>query len=101
VKLPGWRKRASRRETWRPVLEAEVKRWSALPWEHLLSKLGGNEAYQLDFEGKHYNVEVTILENTKEYVHVLIDVDDGSLPTSFRPLSESFIRRKEPALAGG
>jgi len=50
---------------------------------------------------KQYNVEVTILENTKEYVHVLIDVDDGSLPTSFRPLSESIIRRKEPALAGG
>jgi hypothetical protein len=101
VKLPGWRKRASRRETWCPVLEARLSDGQRLPGEDLLSKVAGNEAYQLDFEGKQYNVEVTILENTKEYVHVLIDVDDGSLPTSFHPLSESFIRRKEPAFAGG
>jgi hypothetical protein len=28
-------------------------------------------------------------------VHVCVDVDDGSLPASFRPLSESFIREKQ------
>jgi hypothetical protein len=28
-------------------------------------------------------------------VHVGVDVDDGSVPASFRPLSDSFIREKQ------
>lgn len=56
--------------------------------------MGDAEAYQVDFDGKKYTVEVQLLENTDKYVHVGVDVDDGSLPVSFRPLSESFIREK-------
>ena len=41
-----------------------------------------------------YQVEVEILENTEKYVHVLVAVDDGTLPAAMLPLSASFIREK-------
>ena len=84
----------NRREQWRPVLDAEVKTWSAKSFEQLIAELRDVEAYQVEVEGKKYTVEVQLLENTDKYVHVCVDVDDGSIPASFRPLSESFIRDK-------
>jgi hypothetical protein len=83
-----------RREQWRPVLEAEVKKWSAKPWAELVTELANAQAYEIEFEGKAYQVEVQLLENTDRYVHVAVSVDDGSVPASFRPVSESFIRDK-------
>jgi len=83
-----------RRELWRPVLEAEVKRWSAKSCEELVAKLVEVQAYEVEVDGKKYTIEVQLLENTDKYVHVGIDVDDGSLPASFRPLSSSFVRQK-------
>ena len=84
----------NRREQWRPVLDAEVKTWSAKSCEQLIAELRDVEAYQVVVEGKKYTVEVQLLENTDKYVHVCVDVDDGSIHASFRPLSESFIRDK-------
>ncbi len=83
-----------RREQWRPVLDAELKRWSAKSCEQLLAELREVQAYETEFESRKYQVEVEILENTEKYVHVMVAVDDGSLPASIRPLSESFIREK-------
>ncbi len=71
-----------------------MKRWSAKSVEQLISELKDAQAYQVMFESKEYNVEVQLLENTDAYVHVCVDVDDGTLPASFRPLSDSFIREK-------
>jgi hypothetical protein len=83
-----------RREQWQPVLDAEVKKWSAKSCAELVAELPDVESYQVDFEGKRYTVEVQLLENTEKYVHVGVGVDDGSIPASFRPLSSSFIREK-------
>jgi hypothetical protein len=83
-----------RRERWRPVLDAEVKKWSAKSWSELLAQLSDEQAYETECEGKTYQVEVQLLENTDRYVHVSVSVDDGSVPASFRPLSSSFIREK-------
>jgi hypothetical protein len=83
-----------RREQWRPVLDAELKRWSAKSSEQLLAELGEVKAYEIEFENKKYQVEVEILENTEKYVHVMVAVDDGSLPAAISPLSDSFIREK-------
>ncbi len=94
MKLPGWQKRASRREQWRPVLEAEVKRWSAMSWVEILAEAPGADCYQVEFKGKTIQVEVQVLENTKDYIHIAVAVDDGCIPASFHPLSESFIVRK-------
>jgi hypothetical protein len=84
----------NRREQWRPVLDFEVKKWSAKSWPELVAELPDEHAYELEFEDKTYQVEVRLLENTDTYVHVGVSVDDGSVPASFRPLSSSFIREK-------
>jgi hypothetical protein len=83
-----------RREQWRPVLDAELKRWGAKSSEQLLAELKEGQAYEIGFENKMYQVEVEILENTEKYIHVLVAVDDGSLPAAMLPLSASFIREK-------
>jgi hypothetical protein len=85
----------SRRKEWQPVLDAEVKRWSALSAAQLISELPEGKAYEVEFESRRYQVEVEVLENTPEYVNVAISVDDGSLPASIIPLSDNFIRKKE------
>jgi len=71
-----------------------VQRWSALPCDRLLSELSDVKAYEVEHESKTYQVEVEILENTPTYVHVMVAVDDGSLPASIRPETDSFICRK-------
>jgi hypothetical protein len=81
----------NKREQWRPVLDAELKRWSAKSCEQLLAELVQVQAYESGFENRKYRVEVEILENTEKYVHVMVAVDDGS---SIRPLSASFICEK-------
>ena len=86
----------SRRNEWRKVLDAEMQRWSAKPLDQLLLELRDVQAYEVEQDSKTYQVEVQILENTETYLHVLVAVDDGSLPASFLPLSETFIRQKSP-----
>jgi hypothetical protein len=92
-----------RREQWRPVLDAEVKRWSAKSYEQLTSELTEEQVYEVEFNGKNHQVEVKVVENTEKYLHVVVTVDDGSVPASFRPLSSSFIREKpgRKDIAGG
>lgn len=85
----------SRRKEWQPVLDAEVKRWSALSAAQLVSELTEGKAYEVQFESKSYQVEVELLENTPEYVNVSISVDDGSLPASIFPLGYNIVRKKE------
>jgi hypothetical protein len=58
------------REQWRPVLEAEMKRWSAMSCAQLASQLVDVRTYEVEFESEKYQVEVQILENTDSYVHV-------------------------------
>ena len=86
----------SRREEWQKVLDAEVNRWSAKSCEQLASELHDLQAYEVEFDSKHYQVEVELLENTERYLHVMVAVDDGSLPASLSPLTHSFICNKTP-----
>ena len=84
----------SRRDEWRHILDAEVKRWSELQCDQLIQQLHEVKAYEVEWDSKHYQVEVELLENTDEYIHVMVAVDDGSLPASMLPLTDSFIVRK-------
>ncbi len=84
----------SRREQWRKVLDAEVKRWSAMSFEHLVSRLRDLQAYEVEVDSKKYQVEVELLENTGTFLHVMVAVDDGSLPASISPLTQTFISAK-------
>jgi hypothetical protein len=83
------------REEWRKALDAEVKRWSAMSCSQLVSELHDPQTYEIELDSKKYQVEVQLLENTDQYLHVLVAVDDGGLPASIRPLTHSFIRSKE------
>lgn len=82
------------REQLRKILENEIKLWSAKPWEQLLADLSDSQDYQIHVDSHTYQVEVDLLENTDEYVHVGIGVDDGRLPSSIFPVSDSFILKK-------
>jgi hypothetical protein len=84
----------SRREGWAKVLDAEVQLWSAKSYEQLLSELSDLQAYEVELDSKQYQVEVEILENTDRYIHVMVAVDDGSLPASISPLTHTFLRAK-------
>jgi hypothetical protein len=86
----------NRREEWRKVLDSEVKRWSAMSCEQLISALQDPQAYEVELNAKKYTVEVELLENTGKYINVALSVDDGSLPASISPLTHNFIRQKTP-----
>ena len=84
----------NRRQQWRKVLEAEVQRWSALPYDRLQAQLATPEVYEVVDGAQRYQIEIDVLENTREYVHVMLSLDDGSLPLSLVPVIDSFITNK-------
>ncbi len=86
-----------RRRAWRTVLDAEVRRWSALSCEELLSELRDIQVYEVELDGKPHQVEVQLLANLPKYVEVMIGVDDGSLPASIVPETKIFRREKPSA----
>ena len=87
-----WDKIRARRDSWKPILEAELKKWSAMPYAHIIANLPDkNECYEVEIGAKKYQVEVSLLEDTERYIHVAVSVDDGSNPASFRPVFSSFI----------
>jgi len=87
----------NRRQRWQQVLDTEMQRWSAMPYQELIAALNDNEVYEIERDGEKYQVEVSILENTESYLHVSIAVDDGSLPASIIPASRNFRRDKPPS----
>jgi hypothetical protein len=87
----------NRRENWRKVLQGELIRWSSMSCNDVLAELRTRDVYEVVAESKQYQVEVVLLEDTHEYLHVSIAVDDGSLLASLHPESESFLCRKAQA----
>jgi hypothetical protein len=83
-----------RHEEWQGVLDAQVRRWSAMSCEDLLSKLRGVQAFEIVVNSKTYQVEVELLENTDRFLQVMVAVDDGSMPASISPVTKTFIRNK-------
>jgi len=63
----------------------------------LVSRLHDIQCYEVKIDSKTCQVEVELLENTDTYIHVLVAVDDGTLPASLAPLTETFIREKRPS----
>lgn len=86
----------NQRERWRVVLAQEVARWSALTADELSAQSRSDywDCYVVEMDGQEYQVEVEMLEDTADYVHVVVGVDDGTLPASIRPECESFIRHR-------
>jgi len=84
----------SRRAEWQKVLDIEVAHWSGKSWHQLVKELHELQAYQVEVESKQFQVEVELLEDTKDYVHVIVAVDDGALPMSISPSTHGFIKQK-------
>ena len=84
----------NRRWHWRQVLDAEMRHWSALPYDQLIARLSNADVYEVKHDSRTYQVEIEVLENTENYVHVVLSVDDGSLPASIWPATDSFICTK-------
>jgi hypothetical protein len=84
----------SGREEWHKVLRAELGRWSSMSCSEILAELKTRDVYEVIADSRQYQVEVVLLEDTPEYLHVSVAVDDGSLPASILPESDSFISRK-------
>jgi len=75
----------------RAVGADELARWKARSYADLRAALSDVVAYAREGPGGPYQIEVQLLENRPDYVHVLVDV---CAPHGFvcRPLSQSFIR---------
>ena len=66
-----------------------------MPCAQLLSELQDVRCYEVEVDSKTYQVEVQLLENTEKYLHVVVGVDDGSLPASISPLTDTFLCAKQ------
>jgi hypothetical protein len=86
--------KSKKREEWQTVLRAELDRWRFMTKDQLLAELEDALAYVVFCDNKEYQVEVAILENTDNYVRVAVSVDDGTIPASLHPLSDSFLCMK-------
>jgi hypothetical protein len=51
-----------------------------------------NKKYTID--QKVYQIKIVMLENTENYIHLSIEVDDGGF-SAFLPLSDSFLIYKD------
>ena len=82
------------RRKWQSVADAEVARWSAMSYDQLVGALPETQVYEVEFEGRQHQVEVEIVRRAPDCVHVVISVDDGSLPASLLPCTRTFVRAK-------
>jgi hypothetical protein len=79
-----------KRDDLRLSLEAEVEKWSAKSYEALRSEL--KDGYARCEVGEPYHVEVQLLEDRTDYVHVGIGVcSEHAKWSCFHPLSASFL----------
>jgi hypothetical protein len=80
-----------KREELRPYLEREVERWSAKSYAELRVEL--QEGCYADARpDSEYHVEVDLLEDRQEYVHVMVSVCSPKAGWScYHPLSTSFL----------
>jgi hypothetical protein len=82
----------------KPVLNAEVERWSKKSCDELLGELKTVQAYEIKTDAGSFQVEIDLLENTDSYVQVMVAVDDGRLPMAMRPLTGTFICHRGAAV---
>lgn len=76
---------------WRAAFDDEIAAWKARSYADLRAALSDEITYDREGPGGPYQVEVQLLENRPDYLHVLVSV---CAPHGFicRPLSTSFIR---------
>lgn len=80
-----------KREDLRPYLQHEIDQWSAKSYQSLRQELKEGPYNKADSEDE-YHVEVDLLENRDDYVHVTVGVCSERVPWScIFPLCRSFL----------
>jgi hypothetical protein len=77
-----------------PILEAEIKEWSAKSCDELLAELSGGSCYPATFGTKTFQCEVQIVENTDAFLRLAILIDDGTEWGALKPFGGDFIVQK-------
>ena len=80
-----------KRDELKPYLAREVDEWSAKPYATLRDEL--HQVYNAEREaGFEYHVEVDLLEDRDEYLHVCVSVCSPQVRWScYHPLTTSFL----------
>jgi len=80
-----------KREELQRYLEREIEKWSAKSYETLREELRDGNYTDCEPEAE-YHLEVDLLENRDDYVHISIGVCSEKVRWScFHPLSRSFL----------
>lgn len=94
------------RDDLRPYLEREVERWSGKSWEALRQELREKVLNECEV-GAPYHLEVELLEDNPDYLHVLVAVcSENAKWSCYHPLAATFIVRgdgriEKPVLHAG
>jgi hypothetical protein len=80
----------NRRERWQAVMDAELAKWSAKPYEQLLVELAEMQVYEVEFDSIVHQVEIEIIRRHRDRIEISVSVDDGSLPASLKPATAIF-----------
>ena len=81
-----------KRKDLRPYLNKEVGIWSSKSYNGLRHDLNESACYDAKSDSFQYHVDVELLENCEEYVHVMVSVwSEHSGLSSFVPLCSDFL----------
>ena len=72
------------------LLAVEAERWSKKSYLLLERELQDVVSYARGQDEDFHQFEVQMLDHDREFVHVVISVDDGRFRRTFQPLSEGF-----------
>lgn len=73
------------------ALALELEKWSGLTYDELRSRLTSEVVYTGEARGTSYQAEILLLENTPDYVHVMVGVMGSDGRWAICPFSRSFL----------
>lgn len=77
------------------LLSAEMQAWARKSIDQVITELSESQGYERGIDDLWHQFEVGLLENTPDYIHVGISVDDGSAEYARSPISSSFIMHRD------
>jgi len=84
-----------KREDSRPYLDREIDRWSAKSYDALRQELNEKALNECE-AGAPYHLEIQLLEDKPDYLHVFVAVcSENAKWSCSHPLSGSFIVRRD------
>jgi len=79
----------------RSLLDAEISGLSRKPYATLVEELSDVVAYERGEGSGYHQFEIQMIEHERDYVHVIVSIDDGSILKSMSPISRGFIVHRD------